>query len=362
MPLFPAIVFLILSSYHANPYITATGLSGILVVYEAYAIVIWFIVYLISKNPKETALATIGFALAALFIKSNDLQSDFMLLAAVEGIFIPLIPTFFSSLSKILVEQFEKPLTEYMLQIEAFFIISLISLLLAVLVSNALGPNTNFSLNNLTPVEAIYLLLMSVALVLLFLALYTFLRVIRRLLRYVRSDSLSMVEDNMSDRLSYLPIYATENPIDADLLKNILSEGIQWWNKDTLKDNVKAGLNNQLYKNLPEDSKIIAEDAIEKFVDETSKLAPKIIKEYVSVYDTLKKETQNDKRLIAALFNSIIGADKHSWPNIYNTITNDKDLNTRFKSILTGFLQIRYYDVECLVHHLSLQRQPKLPL
>lgn len=333
LPFFPTVFFsILLVSFHINYYISSTVLAWLLLVYGLIASVIWFLVYFVSKmDTKVIALAIVGFILAILFIQSNDLQAEFTLLVIVEGILIPLIPTFFSSLSQLLADLFKKNLAEYILQIEAFFVASLISLLLAALVSNSINPNTYFNLLSLTSIELVYIYLMSVGLALLFVALVGFLITIYKLLRYLKTDSLNIVRENMQNTLTYLPVQITENYPEANQLKPLLTTSVHWWDKQTLESNVRAGLKIEL---LPKDSEVLINDIIKNFVDELSKLAPKLIKEYISIYEKLDKKTKGDKKTLAAIFNTIRGADKRYWPNIHNEMTKDSKMKKNFDSTM----------------------------
>ena len=333
LPIFPAILFsILLVSFHANYYIGSTVLAGVLLIYTLIAAVIWFLVYLVSKMDKKViAFAIVGFTLAVLFIQSNNLQAEFTLLVIVEGILIPLIPTFFSSLSQLLADLFKKNLAEYILQIEAFFVASLIALLLAALVSNSINPNTHFNLLALTSIELVYIFLMSMGLALLFVALVGFLIIIYKLLRYLRTDSLNIVKENMQNAFTNLPIQKGESYTEAENLKPLLTASVHWWDKQTLDSNIKAGFKPEL---LPEDSRALANEIIRKFVDNLSKLAPELIKEYISLNEKLNKRAKGNKRIITAILNTVRGYDKHYWPNIDNEMKRDAKMKNNFDAIM----------------------------
>ena len=333
LPIFPVILFsILLVSFHANYYIGSTVLAGVLLIYTLIAAVIWFLVYLVSKMDKKViAFAIVGFTLAVLFIQSNNLQAEFTLLVIVEGILIPLIPTFFSSLSQLLADLFKKNLSEYILQIEAFFVASLIALLLAALVSNSINPNTHFNLLALTSIELVYIFLMSMGLALLFVALVGFLIIIYKLLRYLRTDSLNIVKENMQNAFTNLPIQKGESYTEAENLKPLLTESVHWWDKQTLESNIKAGFKPEL---LPEDSRALANEIIGKFVDNLSKLAPELIKEYILLYEELNKKANGDKRIIAAILNTVRGYDKYYWPSIDNEMKKNDELKDNFDAII----------------------------
>jgi hypothetical protein len=276
----------------------------------------------------------LGFILAVLFIQNNNLQTELASLMVVEGILIPLIPTFFSALSQLLANLFKKKLAEYILQIEALFISSLLSLFVASLVGNLISTNAHFNL--LTPAflespESLYLILISVGLALLFVALVLFLIIIQRLLRYLRSDSLNIVEENMKQALTNLPLQITENYPEASQLEPLLTTSIHWWDDGILDSNIRGGLNIEL---LPQDSKPVADDIIKKFVKELSELAPKLIKEYIALYKLLNAESEGDKRIIAAAINSIRGYDHGFWPNINTAFEKDDKLRGHFEKVM----------------------------
>lgn len=333
LPIFPAILFsILLVSFHADYYIGSTVLAGVLLIYTLIAAIIWFLVYFVSKkDTKVIALAVVGFILAILFIQSNNLQAEFALLVVVEGILIPLIPTFFSSLSQLLADLFKKNLAEYILEIESLFVASLIALLLAALVSNSMIPNTYFKLLALTKIELVYIFLMSVGLALLFLALVGFLRIIYKLIRYLRTDSLNIVRDNMQKAISNLPLQIGEHCIEAESLKPLLTGSVHWWDKQALDSNIKAGLKLEL---LPEDSKIIVDNIIKKFVDNLSELAPKLIKEYILLYEELNKKANGNKRIIVAILNVIRGYNLYYWPNIDREMKKDTKMRETFDLIM----------------------------
>lgn len=333
LPIFPAILFsILLVSFHADYYIGSTVLAGVLLIYTLIAAIIWFLVYFVSKkDTKVIALAVVGFILAVLFIQSNNLQAEFALLVVVEGILIPLIPTFFSSLSQLLADLFKKNLAEYILEIESLFVASLIALLLAALVSNSMIPNTYFKLLALTKIELVYIFLMSVGLALLFLALVGFLRIIYKLIRYLRTDSLNIVRDNMQKAISNLPLQIGEHCIEAESLKPLLTGSVHWWDKQALDSNIKAGLKLEL---LPEDSKIIVDNIIKKFVDNLSELAPKLIKEYILLYEELNKKANGNKRIIVAILNVIRGYNLYYWPNIDREMKKDTKMRETFDLIM----------------------------
>lgn len=333
LPIFPAILFsILLVSFHADYYIGSTVLAGVLLIYTLIAAIIWFLVYFVSKkDTKVIALAVVGFILAVLFIQSNNLQAEFALLVVVEGILIPLIPTFFSSLSQLLADLFKKNLAEYILEIESLFVASLIALLLAALVSNSMIPNTYFKLLALTKIELVYIFLMSVGLALLFLALVGFLRIIYKLIRYLRTDSLNIVRDNMQKAISNLPLQIGEHCIEAESLKPLLTGSVHWWDKQALDSNIKAGLKLEL---LPEDSKIIVDNIIKKFVDNLSELAPELIKEYILLYEELNKKANGNKRIIVAILNVIRGYNLYYWPNIDREMKKDTKMRETFDLIM----------------------------
>lgn len=333
LPIFPAVFFsILLVSFHVNYYIASTVLAWLILLYALISAVIWFLVYFVSKMDKKViALAIVGFTLAILFIQSNNLQAEFTLLVIVEGILIPLIPTFFSSLSQLLADLFKKNLAEYILQIEASFVASLIALLLAALVSNSINPNTHFNLLALTPIELVYIFLMSVGLALLFVALVGFLIIIYKLLKYLRTDSLNIVKENMQNAFTYLPIQIGESYTEAENLKLLLTASVHWWDKQTLDSNIKAGLKSEL---LPEDSRALVNEIIRKFVDNLSKLAPELIKEYISLNKKLNKRTKGNKRTITAILNAVRGYDKHYWPNIDNEMKRDAKMKNNFDAIM----------------------------
>ena len=333
LPIFPAILFsILLVSFHADYYIGSTVLAGVLLIYTLIAAIIWFLVYFVSKkDTKVIALAVVGFILAILFIQSNNLQAEFALLVVVEGILIPLIPTFFSSLSQLLADLFKKNLAEYILEIESLFVASLIALLLAALVSNSMIPNTYFKLLALTKIELVYIFLMSVGLALLFLALVGFLRIIYKLIRYLRTDSLNIVRDNMQKAISNLPLQIGEHCIEAESLKPLLTGSVHWWDKQALDSNIKAGLKLEL---LPEDSKIIVDNIIKKFVDNLSELAPELIKEYILLYEELNKKANGNKRIIVAILNVIRGYNLYYWPNIDREMKKDTKMRETFDLIM----------------------------
>ena len=333
LPIFPAILFsILLVSFHADYYIGSTVLAGVLLVYTLIAAIIWFLVYFVSKkDTKVIALAVVGFILAVLFIQSNNLQAEFALLVVVEGILIPLIPTFFSSLSQLLADLFKKNLAEYILEIESLFVASLIALLLAALVSNSMIPNTYFKLLALTKIELVYIFLMSVGLALLFLALVGFLRIIYKLIRYLRTDSLNIVRDNMQKAISNLPLQIGEHCIEAESLKPLLTGSVHWWDKQALDSNIKAGLKLEL---LPEDSKIIVDNIIKKFVDNLSELAPELIKEYILLYEELNKKANGNKRIIVAILDVIRGYNLYYWPNIDREMKKDTKMRETFDLIM----------------------------
>lgn len=333
LPIFPAILFsILLVSFHADYYIGSTVLAGVLLIYTLIAAIIWFLVYFVSKkDTKVIALAVVGFILAVLFIQSNNLQAEFALLVVVEGILIPLIPTFFSSLSQLLADLFKKNLAEYILEIESLFVASLIALLLAALVSNSMIPNTYFKLLALTKIELVYIFLMSVGLALLFLALVGFLRIIYKLIRYLRTDSLNIVRDNMQKAISNLPLQIGEHCIEAESLKPLLTGSVHWWDKQALDSNIKAGLKLEL---LPEDSKIIVDNIIKKFVDNLSELAPELIKEYILLYEELNKKANGNKRIIVAILDVIRGYNLYYWPNIDREMKKDTKMRETFDLIM----------------------------
>ena len=85
---------------------------------------------------------------------------------------------------------------------------------------------------------------------------------------------------------------------------------------------------------LPEDSRALVNEIIRKFVDNLSKLAPELIKEYISLNKKLNKRTKGNKRTITAILNAVRGYDKHYWPNIDNEMKRDAKMKNNFDAIM----------------------------
>ena len=65
-----------------------------------------------------------------------------------------------------------------------------------------------------------------------------------------------------------------------------------------------------------------------------SKLAPELIKEYILLYEELNKKANGDKRIIAAILNTVRGYDKYYWPSIDNEMKKNDELKDNFDAII----------------------------
>jgi hypothetical protein len=173
--LIPAFIFTYLLPNLHQALISTTVLATILTVYLSYAITLFFFYYFFRKfrNLKLLLFAIIGLVLATLFIQNNNIGSEFGFILQFEAIFISLVPVLFGFLYNVYKEK--KREAEYIfnqfIMTESFAIFSLITLLLAYLVNNAIAQGTTFHLATLTTVQLIFIGLLTLTTSFLFVFL-----------------------------------------------------------------------------------------------------------------------------------------------------------------------------------------------
>ncbi len=145
LQLLPFLVFEYALPYvHLNYYIPTTVLSVILTLYLSYTIVIYFVYVLftrlVSGNVKLLLIALFGVSIAYLFVKSNNLASEFGFILEFDGIFVSLTPVLFNFIYEIEKkdEYMAKEIIRRFKLTEAYGIFSIILLLMAYLINNAI--------------------------------------------------------------------------------------------------------------------------------------------------------------------------------------------------------------------------------
>lgn len=164
--LIPAFIFIYLLPNLHYATISTTILSAILTAYLSYAITIFFFYYFFRRfknNLKLLLFAIIGLVLATLFIQNNNMGPEFGFILQFEAIFITLAPILFGFLYKVYKEKEinAKYIVNQFIMTEFFGIFSLITLLLAYLVNNAIPQGTIFVLTKLSVVQFIFIGLLS---------------------------------------------------------------------------------------------------------------------------------------------------------------------------------------------------------
>ncbi len=163
--LIPAFIFIyLLPNLHHAP-ISTTILSAILTAYLSYAITLFFFYYFFRRfknNLKLLLFAIIGLVLATLFIQNNNIGSEFGFILRFEAIFISLAPVLFGLSYNVYKERGKtRYIFNQFIMTESFGIFSLITLLLAYLVNNAIPQGTIFDLAKLSVVQFIFIGLLS---------------------------------------------------------------------------------------------------------------------------------------------------------------------------------------------------------
>jgi hypothetical protein len=175
LQLFPFFVFeYVLPYFHLNYYISATVLTVLLALYLFYAIVLYFIYNFFRRilvgNKKLLLIAILGLALAVLFIKNNNLSSEFGFLIQFEGIFVALVPVLFNFIYNIFKGDrvIAKEIINQFALTETFGVLSITLLLLAYLLNNEIPSRTVFDLNKLSLLQFTFLGSLTLSLSLLF--------------------------------------------------------------------------------------------------------------------------------------------------------------------------------------------------
>ena len=163
--LIPAFIFIYLLPNLHHAIISTTVLSAILTVYLSYAITLFFFYYFFRRFKnilKLLIVGIVGLVLATLFIK-NNMGPEFEFILQFEAIFISLAPVLFGFLYNVYKEKEidAKYIVNQFIMTEFFGIFSLITLLLAYLVNNAIPQGTIFVLTKLSVVQFIFIGLLS---------------------------------------------------------------------------------------------------------------------------------------------------------------------------------------------------------
>ena len=148
----------------------------------------------------------------------------------------------------------------------------------------------------------------------------------------IKSKDLTHIKDleeRISDKFTYLPIYCIENfNLSLEHVeKELKNPGlVTWHSKDVLEETLRTDINGA------PDQKEVSE-IINQFVVEFDKITIELYKNYKIAYEKLENLTENDKILMLGLYNTLLECGRVYWPNIYNTIQENPDLSEKYDSL-----------------------------
>jgi len=339
VPLLPAgltsVIFLI---FHINFFVIPVVLSTIVALIGLVSISIVSFGNFFIKKYVGTIIAILGIILAFIFIKGN-IGSEYTVLFTI----VPFFAGLCIALAKIsTVEQ-----SRMLVKLIGLYMASFIFILLSFFAKN-LVITPIFSLSFKTPYQLFYTMFLILGLGLLFFAFVVFISIIinwedqktkvnkiytddnttvkesSNLL--IVKDNIIPIKSNFNYYLGFLPVWPRESLISPEGLKGLRDSSTHWYDLKPLRSNIFAGTDSNLYNRQ-------TTQKIDALIKKLSQLAPELISDYVSFYEEIKRITGNNKELVVAVFNTVIGYDKYYWPNIHNNIRSHNSLD-KFNHIM----------------------------
>ena len=293
------------------------------------------------KHLISTIFAIIGLA-SAYAITQGNISSNYAVVIGIPLVFAAI----FATLAAI-APLFTMDKRKRLVKLVGIDTISFIFILASYFVSNTIT-NTDFSVSFGSLPQLFYTVLLTLGWGLLFSSIIAFLLMLANLgevgsasnymenkaieiksehLLHTNKD-LTNVKSNFRYYLSFLPIWPTEQLITPDGLEELLKSEIRWWDVEPLESNILSGAS----KDVEMDSR--TKKLVNSLIKELSKLAEDVIKNYIAFYKEIMKQGKNNKTLVLAVFNTLLGYSKYYWPNIYNTIYKDEDLKRQYDALM----------------------------